>query len=72
MDARERSRPSDKEEGQDVPTGPAEQDASRAVTPERPKTEGSPAQQDQDMGEESYSAPDGFGNVTIFGRPSAG
>jgi len=30
-------------------------DASRAVTPERPKTEGSPAKQDQDMGAEALT-----------------
>jgi hypothetical protein len=38
--------------------GRSSMDASRAVTQERPKNEGSPAKQDQDMGEESYSAPD--------------
>jgi hypothetical protein len=32
-------------------------DASRAVTPERPKTEGSPAKQDQDMGAEHLTHP---------------
>jgi len=42
QDARERSRPSHKEERQDVATGPTEQDASRAVTQGRPRPEGSP------------------------------
>jgi len=32
-------------------------DASRAVTQTRPKTEGSPAQQDQDMGPEALPDP---------------
>jgi len=41
-------------------------DASRAVTQTRPKTEGSPAQQDQDMGAEALTAP-GSCFVTILG-----
>jgi hypothetical protein len=40
-------------------------DASRAVTPERPKTEGSPAKQDQDMGAEALTTP-GSCFVTIL------
>jgi hypothetical protein len=47
-------------------------DASRAVTPKRPKTEGSPAQQDQDMGVEGYSDLESCGNVSVTGWALAG